>query len=128
MRGGAGNDTLQGGAGKDVLTGDAGRDVFVFDTKPNKRTNIDKIIDFNVRDDTIHLAKSVFTKIAKKGVLAKSAFWSGHDAKDSSDRIGYDKKTGECSTTATARAATRRCRSPPCRRTSKGSEQDFFVV
>ena len=36
----------------------------------------------------------MFSKIAKKGVLAKSAFWSGHDAKDSSDRIGYDKKTG----------------------------------
>ena len=52
---------------------DFGRCVFVFDTRPNKRTNIDKITDFNVRDDTIHLAKSVFSKIAKKGVLAKSA-------------------------------------------------------
>jgi Ca2+-binding RTX toxin-like protein len=94
LSGMGGNDKLYGGTGKDILSGGMGRDVFVFDTKPNKKTNLDKITDFRAADDTIHLAKSVFSKIAKKGALSKSAFWSGHDAKDASDRIGYDKKTG----------------------------------
>ena len=129
MRGGAGNDTLQGGAGKDVLTGDAGRDVFLFDTRPNKRTNIDKITDFNVRDDTIHLAKSVFSKIAKKGVLAKSAFWSGHDAKDSSDRIGYDKKTGAVFYDSDGKGGHAAVQIATLQKNLKGvSHLDFFVV
>ena len=109
IMGGAGNDTLGGGlgddrlsgaSGNDVLTGGAGHDIFVFDTKlgktsaANKKANLDKIVDFNVKDDTAYLAKSVFSKIAKKGVLAKAAFWTGDKAHDASDRIFYNKKTG----------------------------------
>ncbi len=93
--GGAGNDTLYGGAGKDVLTGGAGGDVFVFDTRPNSRTNVDTIRDFSAANDTIWLKKSgVFSKIAKKGALEAKAFWVGTKAHDASDRIVYDKKTG----------------------------------
>ena len=66
----------------------------MFDTGLNKKTNVDKIVDFNHRDDTIHLAKSVFSKIAKKGVLSSKAFWVGDKAHDASDRIVYNKKTG----------------------------------
>ncbi len=94
LSGGFGNDTLSGGGGKDMLTGGGGKDIFVFDTRLDKKTNLDKIVDFNHRDDTIHLAKSVFSKISKKGVLSKSAFWIGDKAHDASDRIFYDKKTG----------------------------------
>ncbi|MGO4705216.1 hypothetical protein AB4072_05480 [Microvirga sp. 2MCAF38] len=103
IKGSAGNDIFFGGAnsdkfagrdGKDILNGGKGRDIFVFDTKLNKKNNVDKLADFNHRDDTIHLAKSVFSKIAKKGVLAKSAFWIGDSAHDASDRIIYNKKTG----------------------------------
>ena len=89
-----GDDKLSGGLGNDILTGDKGRDIFVFDTGLNKKTNVDKIVDFNHRDDTIHLAKSVFSKIAKKGVLSSKAFWVGDKAHDASDRIVYNKKTG----------------------------------
>ncbi len=94
LSGGLGNDKLSGGLGKDVSAGGGGRDIFVFDTRLNKKTNLDKIVDFNHRDDTIHLAKSVFSKISKKGVLAKAAFWTGDKAHDASDRIVYNKKTG----------------------------------
>jgi Ca2+-binding RTX toxin-like protein len=50
--------------------------------------------DFNARADRMDLSQSVFTKIAKKGVLAHGAFWEGTRAHDASDRIIYNKKTG----------------------------------
>lgn len=93
LQGETGNDILAGGLGRDMLSGGAGRDIFVFDSRP-ARANSDTLADFSVRDDTIHLAKSAFAKIAKKGVLAASAFWTGERAHDASDRIVYNKKTG----------------------------------
>ncbi|WP_370644833.1 cadherin domain-containing protein [Microvirga sp. ACRRW] len=92
--GGAGNDTLYGGLGNDVLTGGTGKDIFVFNTRPHGSLNVDRIGDFSVADDTIHLARSVFTKIAKTGALSKAAFWSGTKAHDRDDRIIYNKGTG----------------------------------
>jgi Ca2+-binding RTX toxin-like protein len=93
LAGAGGADTLYGGSGKDTLDGGEGSDTFVFDSKPSK-TNVDRIVGFNVVDDTIHLAKSAFTKIAKKGVLAKGAFHIGSKAHDASDRLIYDKTKG----------------------------------
>ena len=43
---------LSGGLGNDKLAGGAGKDVFVFDTKPNKTTNVDHIVDFMPRSTT----------------------------------------------------------------------------
>ncbi|KAB0265089.1 hypothetical protein [Microvirga brassicacearum] len=100
LYGNAGNDRLCGGRGNDRLTGGDGLDIFVFDAKlaksnaANKKANLDKITDFSVPDDMIYLAKSVFKKIAKKGVLSKSAFHKGSEAHDANDRIIYNKKTG----------------------------------
>lgn len=94
LTGAAGDDTLRGRAGNDTLSGGAGSDAFVFDTRPNKRTNVDTITDFSAADDTIWLSKSVFAKIAKKGALSSGAFWAGTKAHDASDRIIYNKKTG----------------------------------
>ena len=129
LRGMDGNDTLSGGVGKDILTGGIGRDVFVFNTKPNKKTNIDKITDFSVKDDTIHLAKSVFNKIAKKGTLTKSAFWTGHDAKDASDRIGYDKKSGALFYDSDGNGAHTAIQIATLQKNLKGiSNKDFFVM
>ena len=94
LRGEAGNDMIFGSSGKDELAGGSGQDIFVFDTKPNKTTNLDRIVDFSVAEDTIQLAKSAFTKITKKGVLASTAFWAGDKAHDASDRVIYNAKNG----------------------------------
>jgi Ca2+-binding RTX toxin-like protein len=89
-----GNDKLWGGANSDTLVGGAGNDIFVFDAAPNSKTNIDWVVDFNVKDDTIHLSKKIFSKIAKKGTLSKGAFVIGDHFKDAEDRILYHKTAG----------------------------------
>ncbi|MBJ6128498.1 M10 family metallopeptidase C-terminal domain-containing protein [Microvirga splendida] len=98
LDGGSGADTLFGGTGNDKVYGGTGKDVFVFDTRPNKRSNVDKIYDFKSRDDSIHLDNKYFTKLgsgSSKGKKFKSdMFVEGKKAKDAEDRIVYDKKTG----------------------------------
>jgi Ca2+-binding RTX toxin-like protein len=97
-----GSDKFYGGLGNDTLTGALGQDVFVFDAKlaktntANKRYNLDRITDFSVKDDTIHLKKSVFKGITKNGVLSKGAFYASTKsaAHDADDRIVYNKNTG----------------------------------
>ncbi|WP_157961419.1 calcium-binding protein [Microvirga flavescens] len=97
----AGNDTLYGGDGRDTMTGGSGKDIFVFDSAVSKKNpNVDKIIDFNVKDDSIWLENAVFKALGKKGSaakpakLSKDAFWVGSKAHDASDRIIYDSKKG----------------------------------
>ena len=100
LGGGLGNDILWGGLGKDTLTGNAGKDIFVFSTRPNKKTNLDKIVDFNVKDDTIWLDNAVFTKLGRSGSEAKPVkvnkkfFTIGDTAKDANDHLIYNKKKG----------------------------------
>jgi Ca2+-binding RTX toxin-like protein len=89
----AGNDRLDGGYGNDVLKGGVGRDTFVFATKLHKTKNVDKIIDFSSKDDTIELAKSIFSKM-QKGKMKAGAFFVGKEAHDASDRVIYDKAKG----------------------------------
>ena len=55
----SGNDILYGGAGNDTLTGGAGYDNFVFNTAISAATNVDRITDFNVVQDTIRLDNAV---------------------------------------------------------------------
>jgi Ca2+-binding RTX toxin-like protein len=93
LLGSRGRDKLNGGLGRDVLTGDAGKDTFVFNTKLGKG-NVDKIVDFIVKDDTIAIAKSIFAKAGSKGALSKAAFWMGDKAHDANDRIIYNAKKG----------------------------------
>jgi serralysin len=92
--GGAGSDRISGKLGNDVLTGGPGEDQFWFDTILNKKTNLDTIADFSPADDTIYLSRSIFKKIAHKGVLKKSAFKIGAKAGDADDRIVYDTNKG----------------------------------
>jgi Ca2+-binding RTX toxin-like protein len=94
LSGGDGNDVLSGGLGKDVLTGGKGKDAFVFSNAASK-SNTDKITDFSVRDDTVHLNKTVFKGVGKKGVLAEKAFHMGAKAHDADDRIIYNAKNGK---------------------------------
>jgi serralysin len=99
LTGGNGNDRLWGEFGRDSLSGGLGRDIFAFDTKPRK-TEIDKILDFSVRDDTIWLDHAVFRKLGKgseasPGRISKTFFTTGAHARDKNDYLVYDpdKKT-----------------------------------
>nr|WP_281381289.1 M64 family metallopeptidase [Microvirga lupini] len=99
VQGRGGNDKLWGGAGNDVLIGGAGRDVFVFDLKPNKTSNRDRIDDYNVTADTVWLDNKAFTKLGagtlqKPKKISSDMFVTASRAKDREDRIIYDKKKG----------------------------------
>lgn len=91
LEGGSGNDTLWGGSGADTLIGGSGWDTFVFDAP--FAGAVDRITDFSPVYDTIRLENGIFTGLAG-GTLASSAFRSGSQAADSSDRIIYDASTG----------------------------------
>jgi serralysin len=94
-----GNDLIYGGLGKDTLTGGKGQDVFIFDTKPGK-ANLDRIIDFSVKEDSIWLDNEVFAKLGSKGSIGapeklnKGYFTIGAKAKDRNDYVIYNNKTG----------------------------------
>ncbi|MDQ4086673.1 MAG: M10 family metallopeptidase C-terminal domain-containing protein [Pseudomonadota bacterium] len=94
LKGGPGGDRLFGGKGKDVLEGGAGYDRFYFTTAPGAG-NGDRINDFSVAEDSILLARSVFTEAGANGTLSASAFHKGTAAADAGDRIIYDQATGK---------------------------------
>jgi serralysin len=98
LNGGGGNDKLYGGSGNDSLTGSAGKDIFVFNTRAAAGTNVDRILDFKVADDSIWLDNNVFTKLGKgstSGVKFNSdMFVQGTRAHDREDRVIYDSKNG----------------------------------
>jgi Ca2+-binding RTX toxin-like protein len=91
--GNAGANTLNGGAGSDYLMSFGGTDTFAFTTALGA-TNVDRIADFNVADDTIALDDAVFTGLAT-GALAAGAFVNGTAAADADDRILYNSATGQ---------------------------------
>jgi hypothetical protein len=92
LEGAGGADVLNGGAGADTLVGGSGSDQFVFDAPLG--TGVDRISDFNVYGDTIHLGAGVFTALGR-GVLGADAFWTGPAAHDATDRVIYNRSTGE---------------------------------
>ncbi|MGO4389419.1 hypothetical protein AB4Y85_17965 [Microvirga sp. 2YAF29] len=133
LYGGAGNDKLYGGAGKDTLDGGSGQDIFVFDTKLSKsakvnKANQDKIVDFKVADDTIHLKKSVFTKLDKKGVLKSAEFYVGTKAHDASDNLIYNKKTGALYYDADGTGSAAQIQIATLSKNLKMTYKDFFVI
>ena len=81
-----------------MLKGESGKDTFIFNSTLNKSTNVDRILDFSSKFDSIWLENKIFTKLGKgssTGVKFKSdMFVTGTKAKDAEDRIVYDKKTG----------------------------------
>lgn len=97
LLGGLGADRLYGGVGNDTLTGGTGADAFIFHATPNAATNVDRITDFSVVDDTIWLENSVFTALGAAGALASAAFVRNTTglAQDASDRLIYESDTGE---------------------------------
>ena len=133
LDGGAGNDTLSGGAGSDVLTGGTGKDFFVFDTKPNPKTNLDKIADFSVKDDTIFLDNAVFKKLGKGSPtkplkLNKGFFTLGPKAKDKDDYLVYDAKKGVLSYDVDGSGAKAAVAVATLKKGLKMTYADFFVI
>lgn len=97
FRAGGGNDLLAGGLGKDILRGEGGRDTFLFNTTLSASTNVDKIPDFNVVDDTLRLENAIFTHITGTRTLTSAQFYKSAAgvAHDASDRIIYETDTGK---------------------------------
>jgi Ca2+-binding RTX toxin-like protein len=93
IRGNAGDNIISGEGGRDTLWGAKGADSFVFDTKLSASTNIDRILDFSVTDDTIRLDHDVFTAL-KVGALSSGSFEVGTHATEANDRIIYNSATG----------------------------------
>ena len=88
LTGNAGKNLLDGKEGADQLWGGSGADSFAFSSALGSG-NVDRVGDFNARDDTIRLDHSVFA-VLPAGALARSAFVIGSGASDSSDRIIFD--------------------------------------
>lgn len=101
---GIGRDKIYGLSGNDVLTGGVGQDFFVFNTKlgtatTDRKVNFDKILDFNIADDTILLENAIFKKLGKgtpaKPVKLNAKFFKLSTQKqDKDDYVIYDKKKG----------------------------------
>jgi Ca2+-binding RTX toxin-like protein len=94
--GGGGSDLLDGGLGRDTLTGGTGEDAFRFSTALGS-SNVDRIMDFKVSDDTILLDSLIFASAGADGALALGAFHrsAAGVAHDADDRIIYDTNSGE---------------------------------
>ncbi|MBJ6127787.1 calcium-binding protein [Microvirga sp. BT325] len=127
-----GNDFLYGGLGKDQLSGGSGKDTFVFDTRPHKSRNVDKVLDFKSRDDSFHLDNKYFTKLGsgtsngKK--LKKDMFTEGKKAQDREDRIVYDKKTGSLYYDQDGTGSKAQVKIATLSNKEKLAYHDFFVI
>jgi len=133
IKGGAGRDVIGGGLGKDVLTGGKGKDAFVFNTKASK-SNVDKIADFSVKDDSIHLDNKYFTKLGKKGSesspakLNKEFFTIGSKAKEKDDYLVYDNKKGVLYYDADGSGKGKAVEIANLSKNLKMTYADFFVI
>jgi hypothetical protein len=92
IEGKGGNDMIWGKSGNDILVGSSGKDSFTFDTKL-RADNVDVILNFSVKDDTIRLNDNVFTKLSS-GRLSPDNFIVGSKALDVQNKIIYNYKTG----------------------------------
>jgi len=133
VKGGSGKDKIAGGLGKDVLTGGKGQDAFVFNTKASK-ANVDKITDFNVKDDSIHLDNKYFAKLGSKGSekspakLNKDFFTIGSKAKDKDDYLVYDNKKGVLYYDADGSGKGKAVEVATLSKNLKMTAADFFVI
>ncbi|PSJ65698.1 beta strand repeat-containing protein [Kumtagia ephedrae] len=94
VRGNNGDNVLDGGGGIDTLFGMGGADAFRFSTALGAG-NVDRIADFSVADDSIHLDDAIFTALTTPGTLDASAFKDiALAARDADDRILYNSTTG----------------------------------
>ncbi|MBD3884897.1 hypothetical protein IFO70_24485 [Phormidium tenue FACHB-886] len=116
LNGGAGNDILAGGAGNDTLTGGSGADRFSFydplasivDPNTGDRADpvtdgTDVLTDLNRAEDTIGLYIGSYSPdslyrqagLALNTAISAGQFQLGSSAADASDRLIYDRSTGD---------------------------------
>lgn len=132
ISGNAAANTLVGNLGKNVMTGGAGNDIFVFNTKLNATTNVDRIVDFNVPQDTIQLENTgagLFTGLAN-GALAAAKFKANANgtATDADDRIIYNKTTGDLFFDSNGSAAGGAIKFATIVNKAALTAADFFVI
>ena len=133
LTGNSGANKLYGGLGNDQLRGGSGKDVFVFDTKLNKSTNVDKVLDFKSKDDSFQLDNKVFTKLGS-GTVSKpkkfnsDMFVEGKKAQDREDRIVYDKKTGALYYDKDGTGGAAQVKIATLTKNLKMTYADFFVI
>jgi Ca2+-binding RTX toxin-like protein len=95
---------------------------------------VDRIADFNVKDDAIWLDNAVFTKLGKKGTfdapakLSKSFFTIGTKAKDKNDYVVYDSKAGKLYYDADGSGKGKAVEVATLSKNLKMTYQDLFVV
>ena len=94
LSGGSGNDRLFGEAGADILHGGSGKDVFVYNSAPSGPESVDTIRDFSVANDTFWLNNGAFTGLGSEGRLKSGVFRTSNEARDSTDRLLYDRDNG----------------------------------
>jgi Ca2+-binding RTX toxin-like protein len=92
VRGNAGNNIIDGREGADQLWGLGGKDNFLFSSALGDG-NVDRIMDFNARNDSLWLDDAVF-KGLNLGTLSPGAFAKGLVASQADDRIIYDAQSG----------------------------------
>ncbi|WP_421724457.1 calcium-binding protein [Bauldia sp.] len=92
LKGGAGFDELSGNLGNDTMTGGSGVDRFIFDTKLDADTNVDKIKDFTPNVDKIVVDNDIFKKLGAS--VDNNEFRMGKKAKDDDDHLLYHQQTG----------------------------------
>lgn len=129
-----GNDVLNGGLGRDDLRGGVGRDTFQFDTRASA-ANADRVLDFNVRDDSIQLDNAVFAKLgrgteARPGKLSAAFFKIIDDdvVQDSNDYLLYNRDTGVLSYDTNGSAAGGQVAVATLSKNLKLTAADFFVI
>ncbi len=130
--GDSGNDTIHAGNGNDKVYGGAGKDTFVFDTKPNRKSNMDRIYDFNPKYDSFHLENKYFTKLGKGSVvgvkLKSDMFVKGPHAQDLEDRIIYNNRTGVLSYDKDGIGPSAQVKIAVLKKHLKLTHKDFFVI
>lgn len=94
-----GNDVLDGNLGRDDLRGGLGRDIFKFDTRLSS-SNVDRVLDFNVRSDFVYLDNAIFRKLgggseASPRKLSAAYFKVGTAATDANDYLIFDPRTDD---------------------------------
>ena len=132
INGGAGNDHLYGGLGKDLLAGSTGKDIFVLNTKASS-SNVDKIVDFVVRDDTIQLDNAIFKKLgsgseAAPKKLSSSFFNIGTKADDRNDYLIYNNKNGYLYYDADGSGSGKAVLIATLSKNLKMTSSDFYVI